>query len=676
MDAVSASVEQELATLRERIDAHNYRYYVLDAPEILDAEYDHLYRQLLDLEAAYPLFITPDSPTQRVGAKAAGRFPTVRHEMPLFSLNNAFTREELDDFHQRVLKLANREQVTYAVELKIDGLAISLTYQAGQLSLGATRGDGTEGEDVTLNLRTIRSLPLRLRQQEGQVLPDWLNPCGEVYMPKAAFEQLNAEQAVKGDKIFANPRNAAAGSLRQLDPQITAGRQLDMFIYSGHARGGVPFHTHGEMLDYFRQLGLRVSPYVDICHTMDEVWAVCEKWRTEGRHLPFAIDGVVIKVNELALQQELGFTAKFPRWAIAFKFPPEEAITRVRDIVLQVGRTGAVTPVAELEPVFLAGSTVARATLHNREEMLRKDIRIGDYVLIRKAAEIIPEVIRVLSEKRVGTEILFIYPDACPTCHSPLQPDERSPLILCLNWNCPDRLKGRLSHFVSRHAMDIEGFGDVLIEQLVDTGRVKDIADVLGLTRSDLLALERIGEKSADNLLLAMATKKQNVPLGRFLFALGIRHVGKEVALLLAEAFPSLELLQQASSEQLTAIHGIGQQIAESVMGFFADPATPEVLDKFHQAGLTLLLPIPGEMVDGPLSGQSFVITGTLDTMGRNDAAAELEKLGGSVKDTISKKITCVIVGKNPGSKLEKAEKLGLRILEEDAFLAMIRGHA
>lgn len=668
------SLYREAEALRAELLYHNYCYYVLDQPKISDSAYDRLYRRLRELELAHPELITPDSPTQRVGAKISGKFAPVAHRVPLLSLDNAFNRTELEAFHQRILKLSGRKQVDYVVELKIDGLAVSLTYISGSFHLGATRGDGLIGEDVTANLRTIRSLPLKLLPEPGRELPEWLNPCGEVYLSKSVFAQLNQEQMLKGQKLFANPRNAAAGSLRQQDPAITASRKLDLFIYAGNFPADWHFPTHAAMLSWFRDRGLPTSPYVQVCSSIEEVWEVCENWQRQGPELPFAIDGVVIKVNDLALQQTLGVTSKFPRWAIAFKFPAEQALSRVRQISLQVGRTGVLTPVAELEPVFLAGSLVSRATLHNLEEIHRKDIRIGDVVVIQKAGEIIPEILRSLPEKRTETLPVFNYPADCPVCHHPLVPDESGPMIRCVNEACPGRFKGALQHFVSRDALDIEGMGEALIEQLVDRRLVKDFADLFSLRYEQLVELERMGPKSAENLLQQLRKCREAIPLARFIFALGIRHVGKEVAQVLVEHFGSLDALQQADVASIQAIHGIGPQIAESVVQYFQNPQNRLLLKKFIRLGINFVAPQPRTQKVLPLSGKSFVLTGTLQAMTRSQATAWIEKQGGSVKGTISSKIDYVIVGDKAGSKLDKAQKLGLTILDETAFLELMRG--
>lgn len=668
-------VQLQLEALRAELHRHNYAYYVLDQPSLSDQAYDRLYRQLVDLEALHPDLITPDSPTQRVGARLSGRLPVVTHEYPLYSLDNAFNQAELEQFHQRVLKLSESdpaEPIEYAVELKIDGLAVTLTYADGRLVLGATRGDGVQGEDVTANLRTIRSLPLRLQPLPQQPLPAKLVVSGEVYMPKASFEKLNAAREAAGESLFANPRNAAAGSLRQLDPGITASRQLELFIYNGQLAELTPA-SHGQTLSLMGQLGFRTSPYVELCKGIDAVWAICQRWYEEAIKLPFAIDGIVIKVNDLRLQDLLGYTSKTPRWAIAYKFPAEQAITQVHAVTLQVGRTGAVTPVAELEPVFLAGSRVARATLHNAEELRRKDVRIGDWVVIQKAGEIIPEVVRSLPEKRTGSESEYSYPEHCPTCGTPLLADASGPIIRCPNAACPDRVRTGLIHFVGRDAMDIDGLGEALIVQLLQAGLIADASDFFRLTADQLAGLERMGEKSSQKLVAELERKKHDVPLERFLHGLGIRHVGKGGAQLLAEHFGTLDALRAASREQLEAIHGIGPQIAESVVAYFDADATGSLLKRFAEVGLNLRPP-EAKPTDGVFYGKSFVLTGSMESLSRSEAAKEIEARGGSVKGTISKGLDYVIVGDKPGSKLQKAQTLGLTLLDEAAFLTLLKG--
>lgn len=664
VDVSSVSIASEIHSLRESLHRHNYLYYVLEQPELGDSQYDQLYRRLLDLEALHPDLISPDSPTQRVGAKLDGRLPVVTHTHALYSLDNAFNREELESFHERVLKLTGAETVEYAVELKIDGLAVTLTYQQGRLVLAATRGDGVQGEDITANLKTLRSVPLRL---QGQDYPDTLIVTGEAFMPKRSFKQVNAQQAAEGKKLFANPRNAASGSIRQLDPGITASRQLDLFIYNGHLEAV----SHSETLQKLHHFGFKVSPYIKVCQSISEVWETCKAWHTEAMDLPFAIDGVVIKVNNITQQQSLGYTAKTPRWAIAYKFPAEQAVTRVRDITLQVGRTGAVTPVAELDPVFLAGTQVMRATLHNQQELQRKDVRIGDAVWVQKAGEIIPEVLSSIPERRQGHESVFVYPTQCPVCQHTLVPDEDGPIIRCLNESCPDRIRGNLVHFVSRKAMDIDGLGEALIEQLMHERLVSNAADLFYLTVNDLIHLERMGQKSSEKLIQTLFEKKHNVDLARFLHGLGIRHVGLGNAKLLVEHYPSLTALQSARVEDLEAIKGVGPQIAESVVAYFNNPEHQAQLARFLAAGMSFATP-QEKPTTGALQGKRFVLTGTLSQMGRSEAAKILESLGGSVKGTISKQIDYVIVGDNPGSKVTKAENLGITLLNEADFLALI----
>lgn len=663
------STLEQLQTLKAELTQHNYNYYVLDQPTISDRDYDQLYRRLVELESAHPEWVTPDSPTQRVGAKISGRFPTVNHQVQLFSLDNAFDQSELEAFDQRVKKLAAREDIEYVVELKIDGLAVILTYENGALTLGATRGDGEQGEDVTGNLKTIRSIPLRL---QGQDFPQTLCVSGEVYMSKQAFEDLNHARQAEGANLFANPRNAAAGSLRQQDPAITADRQLDIFVYTGYTDHE---QSHADTLQYLKTLGFKVSPHVVVCSDIQQVWETCQQWQQEAPNFPFAIDGVVIKVNSLPLQQELGFTSKYPRWATAYKFPAEQVTTHLKAITLQVGRTGAVTPVAELEPVFLAGSLVSRATLHNQEEIQRKDVLLGDTVVIQKAGEIIPEIVRSLPEKRDGSEQVFVFPEHCPACQTLLIQDSTGPIMRCHNEHCPARLKGKIIHFVARKAMDIDGLGKSLAEQLVQQELVKDLADLFYLTEAQLLSLERMGEKSANKLLEQLQQKKKDVPFARFLFALGVRHVGKEAAALLAETFPSLEALRAAEPEQILEIKGIGPEIAESITGFLQSEESTLLLQKFEAAGLTFLQKSESDLEnqDLPLKDQTFVLTGTLSTMSRSDAQKIIEDLGGSVKGTISKKTNYVIVGDKPGSKHAKALKLGLTILDEHAFIALVK---
>lgn len=665
------TIKEQIEQLRETLIRYNHAYYILDSPLVSDAEYDRTYHKLVDLEHQNPQFITPHSPTQRVGAKLDSRLPNIQHEFKLYSLDNAFNKEDLEAFHQRVVKWSEQKEIEYIAELKIDGLAVTMTYENNQLTLGATRGDGIEGEDVTINLKTIREIPLKLIAQHANYSK--ITVGGEVYMSKASFNALNKQRASEEQNLFANPRNAAAGSLRQLDPNITAQRQLSIFIYSGNFGEDIVIQKHSEVFENLSKMGFKTSPFYKICQSIDEVWDICQKWAIEGQSLPFAIDGVVIKVNALGLQRSLGYTAKSPRWAIAYKFPAEQAVTRVNDITLQVGRTGAITPVAELETVLLAGSQVSRATLHNRDEMLRKDIRIGDQVWIQKAGEIIPEVVSVLTERRNGSEVIFEYPDLCPICDKEITQDENGPVIRCLNWDCPAQIKERIVHFVSRYAMNIDGIGIALIEQLVNLNLIQNPADLFTLTREQLIALERMGEKSADNLLTQLEFSKTNTTLERFIYSLGIRYVGRETASLLGKNFNSLESIIMASQDAFTQIKGIGGQTAQSLWEYFESSSNLAMIKQFKELGLIIPESELQSKEDLPLSGQSFVLTGSLTSMSRSEALKWIEALGGTVKSSVSKNLDFLIVGDKPGSKLAKANKLNIPILDETAFLEKIK---
>ena len=553
---------KRIVELREQLHYHNYRYYVLDDPVIEDSEYDQLMLELIKLEAEYPETVTPDSPTQRVGHAVVGRFAQVEHRIPLLSLGNAFNKRELEEFDERVRRWAGQE-VDYVCELKYDGLAVSLTYENGIFIQGATRGDGQIGEDVTQNLRTVRAIPLRLAE------PVSLEVRGEVFMPKQAYEVLNQERAARGESLFANPRNAAAGSLRQLDPKITASRRLDIYVYSIGGLSHEQIATHLDCLNWLKQLGFKVSPHSKHCSSITEVWEFVEAWTEKRNSLPFAIDGIVVKVNSLAVQAQLGATAKSPRWAIAYKFPADQAVARVLDIEVNVGRTGVVTPLAILTPTLIAGSTVSRATLHNEDYVKAKDIRIGDYVVIQKAGDVIPEIVRSLPERRKGDEQIFEMPHACPACSQPLQRTAGEAAVRCVNLDCPAQAYERIIHFASRDAMNIEGLGPAVIKQLIDSELIENPADLYELTYDQLIGLERFGEKSAQNLLDAIAESKKR-PLANLIFALGIRHVGSEVARELASQFGSMERLRTAIVEELTAINTIGEKIASSVVSYFS----------------------------------------------------------------------------------------------------------
>lgn len=659
---------REAAGLREKLNYHNHRYYVLDTPEISDAEFDGLMRRLLAIEAAYPDLATADSPSQRVGGAPAEGFERVAHLTPMLSLGNALSLEELQAFDARVRSGLEGAAPEYVVELKIDGLAINLLYEDGRLVRAATRGDGIYGEDVTVNVRTIRAVPLVLHGN----YPRRIEVRGEVYMPRREFDRLNQKREEAGEALFANPRNAAAGSLRQLDPRVTAERALDNFVYGVGMREGVELASHAGTLAYLASLGFKTNPHYRVFATIEEVAAYCESWADKRADLPYDIDGLVIKVNSLAAQATLGFTAKDPRWAIAYKFPAEQAVTVIEDIIVSVGRTGVLTPTAVLRPVRLAGTTVSRATLHNEDYIRDKDIHIGDTVLVHKAGEIIPEVVTVLAERRTGGEKEFSLPAVCPECGSAVvrQPGEAA--HKCTNPYCPAILRESLFHFVSRDAMDIEGLGPAVITALLAAGLVKDAADLYSLQKEDIRKLERTGEKSAQNLLAAIDKSKQ-AGLARLLFGLGIRFVGVKAAGQLARRFGDIDKVATAGFEELTAIEEIGPKIAASVVGWFGDPANLALVDKFRQAGLKLTEEVAEPAGPQPLSGKTFVLTGTLAAMTRPEATAVIEKLGGKVTGSVSKKTDYVVAGEEAGSKLDKARQLGVTVLSEEDFLNMVK---
>ncbi|MFZ5626976.1 MAG: NAD-dependent DNA ligase LigA, partial [Bacillota bacterium] len=626
-------------------------------------EYDALYRELLELEEQYPELITADSPTRRVGGEPLKAFGQVRHRIPLLSLDNAFNAEELRSFDRRVKQNLGGEDPEYMVEAKIDGLAVALTYEQGRFVQGATRGDGEVGEDITENLKTIQTLPLELPKA-----PPLLEVRGEAFMPKKAFVRLNAEREANGEPVFANPRNAAAGSLRQLDPKVTAKRSLAVFIYALAQTEGLEISTHAAALDWLEQLGLPVNPQRRLCRDIEEVIALAEEWAVLRHQLPYDIDGLVIKVNKLSQQQRLGFTAKSPRWAIAYKFPAEQAETVVEDIEITVGRTGVLTPTAVLRPVFVAGSTVSRASLHNQDIIREKDVRIGDHVLIHKAGDIIPEVVRVLKEKRSGLEREFVMPAHCPACGSKVVRPEGEVAVRCPNRFCPAQNREAINHFVSRDAMNIEGLGPAVVNQLLEAGLIRDAADLYNLREEDLLPLERMGKKSAQNLLQAIAASKER-GLGPLLFALGIRHVGAKAAKTLARHFGSMEKLAATTQEELQQIPEVGPKMAEAIVQFFADEHNRNLLKKLKAAGVKMEEDAGPVTADNlPLAGQTVVITGTLSRMGRKEAEALVEQLGGKASSSVSKKTTFVVAGENPGSKLEKARALGIPVLSEEEF--------
>lgn len=652
--------------LRRELNYHNYRYYVLDDPVISDEEYDRLIRELVELEEKFPELITPDSPTQRVGAPPAEAFRPVQHRVRMMSLDNVFNEEELRAFIRRVEERVGRAD--YICELKIDGAGIALTYENGVFVRGATRGDGVTGEDVTANLRTVRSLPLRLL---GEDTVPYLEIRGEVFMPKEAFFELNRQREEEGQPPFANPRNAAAGSLRQLDPRITASRNLHLICYEIGYVEGKSFRTHREVLEQIAAWGFHVSEHWRQVSGVEEIVDFCQEWISRRDELAYEVDGAVIKVNPLDLREKLGATSKAPRWAVAYKFPAEEKTTRLLDIVVNVGRTGALTPTAVLEPVFVGGSTVSRATLHNEDEIRRKGIKIGDVVLVHKAGDVIPEVIKPIVELRDGTERDFVMPDRCPACGGRVYRPEGEVVARCVNVDCPARLFESILHFASRGAMDIEGLGQATIKELMDKGYVRSVEDIYYLTEEQLYNLTGFKDKSVSNLMNAIRQSK-NRPLSRLLFALGIRHVGSHVAEVLARRFRNMDELARASLDELLSIEEIGPTIAESVRAFFGEPRNLELIRRLKEAGVNMEEKV--EEGPRPLEGCTFVLTGALSSMTREEARQAIEERGGRVSSSVSRKTDYVVVGADPGSKLDKARELGVKIIGEEEFLTLLEG--
>ncbi len=650
--------------LRREINYHNYRYYVLDDPVISDEEYDLLMRELQELEERFPELVSPDSPTQRVGAPPAEAFRPVQHRARMMSLDNVFNEEELRAFVRRVENQVGRTE--YVCELKIDGAGIALTYENGVFVRGATRGDGVTGEDVTANLRTVRSLPLRLL---GEDIVPYLEIRGEVFMPKKAFFELNRQREEEGQPPFANPRNAAAGSLRQLDPRITASRNLHLICYEIGYVEGRTFRTHAEVLEQIADWGFHVSDNWRLASGVEEILEFCQEWIARRDELAYEVDGAVIKVNPLHLRERLGATSKAPRWAVAYKFPAEEKTTRLLDIVVNVGRTGALTPTAVLEPVFVGGSTVSRATLHNEDEIRRKGIKIGDVVLVHKAGDVIPEVIKPIVELRDGTERDFVMPDRCPACGGKVYRPEGEVVARCVNVDCPARLFESILHFASRGAMDIEGLGPATIRELMEKGYVKSVEDIYYLTEEQLYSLTGFKDKSVANLMRAIRQSKDR-PLSRLLFALGIRHVGSHVAEVLARRFRKMDDLAKASLEELLDVEEIGPTIAESVRAFFEEPRNLELIEKLKRAGVNM----EEKVEEGPrnLEGLTFVLTGALSSMTREEARQAIESRGGKVASSVSRKTDYVVVGTDPGSKYDKARELGVRTIGEEEFLALL----
>ena len=661
--------QSRIDELRGEIDYHNHGYYVLDDPVVSDAEYDRLMQELTRLEEMYPEFLSPNSPTQRVGAQPLTEFSTVPHTMPMLSLQNAMSADEVTDFDKRVKKLLDVTDVEYIMEVKIDGLAVELVYENGEFILGSTRGDGYTGEDITQNLRTIKAIPMKITGTADIPVPELLEVRGEIYIGRKEFEELNKRREISGEPLFANPRNAGSGSVRQLDPKITAGRKLNIFCYAAGEIRGVDFETHFQFLDYLKKCGFRVNPYAKLCGNIDELFEHYNKIHDMRDQIPYEIDGTVIKVNRLDYQNILGAVSRSPRWAIAYKFEAHEETTMIKRIDVQVGRTGALTPVAILEPVIVSGVEVSRATLHNEDEIRRKDIMIGDTVIVSRAGDVIPEVLRVLKEKRTGTEKPFEMPEKCPVCSEEVVRPPGEAIRRCININCPAQIKGSIEHFASKRAMDIDGLGEKLVEQMVDKGIIRDVSDLYYLTKDTLASLDRMADKSAQNIVDAVnAAKKRS--FARFIYALGIRNVGEHISSLLAERFKHIEELMDTTEERLINIPEIGPEVSSSITAFFRDGKNRETIRRILDAGVEIEYEPVSKKT---LEGYTFVFTGSTKSMSRDEARKLAESLGAKTAPSVSKKVTHVVAGEEAGSKLDKARELGLAVLSEEEFLGMIQ---
>jgi DNA ligase (NAD+) len=666
-------VKQRIEHLRKELHRHNYRYYILDDPEVSDAEYDRLLQELRNLENEYPQFSSPTSPTARVGSPPLEKFSTIPHTIPMLSLDNAFSDGDILDFENRIKRfLKNTDEILYTAEPKVDGIAVELIYEQGNLVAASTRGDGLIGELITENVRTIRSVPLVLIPDDHGNMPPRLEVRGEVFMVKSAFEKLNQRREQQGMPLFANPRNAAAGSLRQLDSKITAERPLEIFFYGLGSYSGITPQTHREALFLLKKMGFRINPHIRYGINMEKVLQCYQELNEKRLVLEYDIDGVVIKVDNLGIQQQLKATSKSPRWAIAYKFKAIQETTRILDIQIQVGRTGTLTPVAYLEPVNIAGALVSRATLHNEDEIKRKDIRIGDIVFVERAGDVIPKVVKVVTSKRTGDEKIFQMPEVCPVCEAHVVREENESATRCINVACPAQLKENIRHFASKHAFDIDGMGQKLVDQLVDKGIVLSFGDLFTLEQETLQNLNRMGKKSAQNLLNA-AVESKKISFGRFLYALGIRHVGQHVAKLLAKHFENIAPLMKATFEELISIEGVGPIAAKSIIRFFGEEENQKTLNRLPACNIEILYETDNKgSGSSDLIGKTFVLTGALDSMTRDEAGDLIEKAGGKVAGSVTGKTDYVVAGYKPGSKLDKAEKLGIKIIDEETFKKMI----